>query len=109
MSACICCNRTFDEAIVWLEKSRSAVPAGPSTPSRLVAAFALESENKPAAELAEPHRQSIDDRFSSSRRLKPLGSLSAPTARVPRCHCDKRIGILSPLPLRAASRMAEEF
>jgi hypothetical protein len=27
----------IDEAIVWLKKSRSAVPAAPSTPSRLVA------------------------------------------------------------------------
>ena len=55
----------IDGAIVWLEKSCSAVTAAPSTPSPLVAAYAFGSENKPAAELAEAHRLSIDDRFSS--------------------------------------------
>jgi hypothetical protein len=38
----------IDEAIVWLEESRSDVPAAPSTPSRLVAAYVLGSENSPA-------------------------------------------------------------
>jgi hypothetical protein len=75
------CIPPFFEAIVWFEKTRSAVPAAPFTGSRL-AANALEGETKPAAaELAEARRRSIDDRFSSIHRLKAPGSFGVATAR----------------------------
>jgi adenylate cyclase len=65
-----------DEAIVWLEKARSAVPAGPLVHSRLAAAYALRSETeRAAAELGEARRLSTDDRFSSIARLRAVGNL----------------------------------
>ena len=74
----------IDEAIVWLEKARSAAPAAPFTRSRLAAAYALEGETKRAtAELSEARRLSSGDRFSSITRLKAkaIGSLVAPEIR----------------------------
>jgi tetratricopeptide (TPR) repeat protein len=72
----------IDEAIVWLEKARSAAPVAPLTRSRLAAAYALEGETERAvAELAEARRLSTDGRFSSIRRLMALGSFGVPMTR----------------------------
>jgi TolB-like protein/Flp pilus assembly protein TadD len=71
-----------DEAIVWLEKARSAVPAEPGCRSCLAAAYALRGETeRAAAELAEARRLSNDDRFSSLARLKAVGHLGVPKTR----------------------------
>jgi tetratricopeptide (TPR) repeat protein len=63
-----------DEAIVWLEKARSSVPAAPGVRSRLASAYGLKGETyRAAAELAEARRLSSDDRFSSLTRLRTSG------------------------------------
>jgi adenylate cyclase len=60
-----------DDAIVWLEKARSAFPAGPVHRSRLSSAYALRGETeRAAAELAEARRLEGGDLFSSIARLK---------------------------------------
>ena len=61
----------IDEAIVWLEKARGALPGVPAHRSHLAAAYALRGETeRAAAELAEARRLSGGDRFSSVARLK---------------------------------------
>jgi predicted Zn-dependent protease len=71
-----------DEAIVWLEKARSAIPAYPFVRSRLASAYALRGETeRAAAELAEARRLVGDDRFSSIARLKAAGSGGVPKIR----------------------------
>jgi tetratricopeptide (TPR) repeat protein len=60
-----------DEAIVWLEKARSAAPAVPFDRSRLAAAYALRGETgRAATELAEARRLAVDGRFASIGRLR---------------------------------------
>jgi adenylate cyclase len=60
-----------DEAIVWLEKARSANPRHPQFHAYLASAYALKGETERAAvELAEARRLSGDDRYSSIARLK---------------------------------------
>jgi tetratricopeptide (TPR) repeat protein len=60
-----------DQAIVWLEKARSAIPAAPAAHGRLAAAYALEGEpERAAAELAEARRVSRDERHPSIARLR---------------------------------------
>jgi tetratricopeptide (TPR) repeat protein len=69
-----------DEAIVWFEKARSAMPTAPFHYSRLAAAYALRGETERAtAELAEARRRS----FSSIARLKafPSAWLGVPKIR----------------------------
>ena len=59
------------EAIVWLEKARSALPGIPAHPSRLASAYALRGEiERATAELAEARRLALDGRFSSIAHLK---------------------------------------
>jgi TolB-like protein/class 3 adenylate cyclase/Tfp pilus assembly protein PilF len=71
-----------DEAILWFEKARSAVPAAPIIRSRLAAARALRGETEhAAAELAEARRLSSDDRYSSIARLKAGGYFRVPKIR----------------------------
>jgi TolB-like protein/Flp pilus assembly protein TadD len=71
-----------DEAIVWLEKARSAVPAAPDIRSRLASAYALRGETaRAAAELAEARRLSRDDRYSSLARLKATRYWGVPKTR----------------------------
>jgi len=61
----------IDEAIVWLEKTRSAMPTVPMNRSRLAAAYALRGETeRAAAELAEARRLARDDLFSSIAHLR---------------------------------------
>ncbi|MBV8122280.1 MAG: hypothetical protein JO081_20345 [Alphaproteobacteria bacterium] len=60
-----------DEAIVWLEKARSAMRAAPFHYSRLASAYALRGETeRAAAELAEARRLDGGDLFSSIAELK---------------------------------------
>ena len=71
-----------DEAIVWLEKARSAVPAALLVRGRLAAAYALRGETeRAAAELGEARRLSTDDRFSSIARLRAAGYLGVSKIR----------------------------
>jgi tetratricopeptide (TPR) repeat protein len=71
-----------DEAIIWLEKARSAIPAQPGIRSRLAAAYALRGETeRAAAELAEARRLSSDNRFSSLARLEAARSWGVPKTR----------------------------
>jgi adenylate cyclase len=72
----------IDDAIVWLEKARSAMPTEPSRRGRLAAAYALRGETeRAAAELAEARRLSRDNRFLSIARLKAIGSFGVPKTR----------------------------
>src|SRR5262249_12117607 len=60
-----------DEAIVWLEKTRSVMPTAPMPRSRLAAAYALKGETeRAAAELAEARRLNGGELFSSIVDLK---------------------------------------
>jgi tetratricopeptide (TPR) repeat protein len=60
-----------DEAIVWLEKGRSAMPAAPWVHSHLASAYALKGEiERAAAELAEARRLNGGDLFSSIAHVK---------------------------------------
>ena len=60
-----------DEAIVWLEKARIAMPAVPIVRSGLASAYALRGETKrAAAELAEARRFNGGDLFSSIAKMK---------------------------------------
>jgi TolB-like protein len=72
----------LDEAIVWLERARSATPAAAIFRSFLAAAYALKGESKPAAaELAEARRLVGDDRYSSIARLRNGETWGAPKIR----------------------------
>jgi TolB-like protein/Tfp pilus assembly protein PilF len=71
-----------DEAIVWLEKARTAIPAVPAHHSRLASAYALRGEiERATAELAEARRLAGDDRFSSIARLRASGCCGSPKTR----------------------------
>ena len=60
-----------DEAILWLEKARSAGPAVLFNQVRLASAYALKGETeRAAAELAEAQRLHGGDLFSSIACLK---------------------------------------
>jgi adenylate cyclase len=72
-----------DEAIIWLEKARSAVPAAPFVRAHLASAYALKGESEhAAAELAEARRLAGKGSFSSIAHVKAgglWGSLSPKT------------------------------
>jgi tetratricopeptide (TPR) repeat protein len=73
-----------DEAILWFERARSAMPAAPFPRSRLASAYALRGETeRAAAELAEARRLDGGDLFSSIARLKahPGAWLGVPKIR----------------------------
>jgi TolB-like protein/class 3 adenylate cyclase/Tfp pilus assembly protein PilF len=71
-----------DEAIQWLERTRSDRPAHPPTRAQLAAAYALNGEaERAAAELAEARKLSGDDRFSSLARLRTVGNWGVPKIR----------------------------
>jgi tetratricopeptide (TPR) repeat protein len=71
-----------DEAIVWLEKGRRAVPATPNIRSWLASAYALRGENaRAAAELAEARKLSGDDRYSSVTRMRAVRHWGVPKVR----------------------------
>jgi adenylate cyclase len=63
-----------DEAIVWLEKARSANPALPIVHVALASAYSLKGmTERAAAELVQARRLSGDDRYSSIARLRTRG------------------------------------
>ena len=65
----------IDEAILWLEKARSALPGMPHP--YLAAAYALKGDTERAsAELAEARRLSSDGRYSSIARERADGPIS---------------------------------
>jgi tetratricopeptide (TPR) repeat protein len=71
-----------DEAIVWLEKARRAIPAAPIVHAHLASAYARRGETeRAAAELAEARRLSGDDRFSSLARLRAAQYWMVPKTR----------------------------
>ena len=71
-----------DEAIVWLEKARSANPGLPFAHAYLASAYGLKGETeRAAAELAEARRLSSDDRYSSIARLKAGRYFGVPKIR----------------------------
>jgi adenylate cyclase len=71
-----------DEAIVWLEKSRSANPAHPFVRAELASAYALKDDpERAAAELAEARRLSADGRYSSIARLRAFEYRGVPKVR----------------------------
>ena len=60
-----------EEAIIWLERARNAIPAHSIFRASLAAANALGGDGeRAAAELAEARRLSPDDRYSSLARLR---------------------------------------
>ena len=72
----------IDEAIVWLEKARSANRTHPLIRANLASAYALKGETERAvAELAEARRLSSDGRFSSIARLKASQYFGVPKVR----------------------------
>ena len=71
-----------DEAVFWLEKARSAIPAQPSVRALLACAYALRGQTEHAAvELAEARRLSLDGGYSSIARLKATGNYGLPSVR----------------------------
>ena len=67
-----------DEAIIWLEKARSAVPTGPFHRSRLASAYALRGETeRAAAELAEARRLGGEGSYSSIARIRTVPTVRA--------------------------------
>jgi hypothetical protein len=72
----------IDEAIVWFEKARNALPGLPYHYSYLAAAYALRRQiERAGAELAEARRLCNDDRFSSLARLRAVGYFGVPKTR----------------------------
>ena len=72
-----------DEAVVWLEKARSANPAHPVSARVLAAAYGLKGESeRAAAELAEARRLSGNpDSLSSIARNRAGNNFLAPNIR----------------------------
>jgi adenylate cyclase len=71
-----------DQAVVSLEKARSAIPEHPFTRASLASAYALKGDTARAAtELAAARRLASDDRYSSVARLKAVGYFGVPTVR----------------------------
>jgi adenylate cyclase len=74
-----------EEAIAWLEKARTAIPAATVVHSRLASAYALRGEIERAdAELTEARKLNGGDVFSSIARLRTShgGWWGAPKTRV---------------------------
>ena len=60
-----------DEAIVWFEKARSAMPAHPAFRASLASAYALKGDTeRAAAELAEAQRLARDGRYANLARVR---------------------------------------
>jgi TolB-like protein/class 3 adenylate cyclase len=70
------------EAILWLERARSANPGRALPHAYLASAYALTGETERAGwELAEARRLSADGRYSSVSRLKATGYFGVPKIR----------------------------
>jgi tetratricopeptide (TPR) repeat protein len=71
-----------DEAIIWLEKARSASPAFSGIRAWLASAYALKGETERAAtELFEARRLNADGRYTSIARAKAVGYFGVPKIR----------------------------
>jgi predicted Zn-dependent protease len=71
-----------DDAILWLEKARSANSALPIVHLHLAPAYALKGDSEcAAAELAEARRLGSADRYSSIARTKAVGGFGVPKIR----------------------------
>jgi TolB-like protein len=71
-----------DEAIVWLEKARSALAAAPLVHIRLASAYALKGETeRAAAELTEARRLRGEGSYSSIARILGKGNWGVPKIR----------------------------
>jgi tetratricopeptide (TPR) repeat protein len=71
-----------DEAIVWFERARSAIPDIPHVHGRLAAAYGLKGETqRAAAELAEARRLNGENLFASIAQLKAGGFWGSPKTR----------------------------
>jgi TolB-like protein/class 3 adenylate cyclase/Tfp pilus assembly protein PilF len=71
-----------DEAIVWLEKGRDAMPALPQFHEWLTAAYGLKDETeRAAAELAEARRLAGEGSYSSIAKMLAARSWFAPKTR----------------------------
>jgi tetratricopeptide (TPR) repeat protein len=71
-----------DEAIAWLKKACSAMPAASFHHSRLASSYALRGDTeRAAAELARARTMSGDDRYSSIARLKAIANFGSPKTR----------------------------
>jgi adenylate cyclase len=71
-----------DQAILWLEKARSASPALPFVHIWLASAYALKGMTEHAAtELSEARGLSSEDRYTSIARLRALGHGGLPKVR----------------------------
>ena len=71
-----------DEAIVWLEKARSADPLFYSGRYFLASAYGIKGElDRAAAELAEARRLNPTDRYSTIARVRANGDLNTPAVR----------------------------
>ena len=72
----------IQDAIVWLDKARSANPELPYVHSGLASAYALRGETERSAiELAEARRLSFDGRYSSFACLKAIAYFGVPKIR----------------------------
>jgi tetratricopeptide (TPR) repeat protein len=72
----------IDEAIVWLEKARSAMPAHTLPHAHLASAYALKGDTgRAAGALAEARMFSADDRYSSIGHLRAVGDFGVPSVR----------------------------
>jgi TolB-like protein len=70
------------EAILWLEKARSASPEPEYIHASLASAYGLKGETERAStELAEARRAGGDDRYSSIARLKAVAYWGVPKIR----------------------------
>jgi predicted Zn-dependent protease len=71
-----------DEAIVWLEKAHSAIPAYPTFHAYLASAYAIRGgTERAAAELAEARRLRGEGSYSSIARLRTRGYWGVPKIR----------------------------
>jgi adenylate cyclase len=71
-----------DEAIVWLERARSSVPAAAPIRARLASSYALKGETeRAAAELAEARKLVGNNRFSSLTIVRAAGHWGVPKVR----------------------------
>jgi len=71
-----------EEAILWQEKARIAMPERPDVHANLASAYALNGETeRAAAELVEARRLVGDDRYTSIARLRSVGCWGVPKIR----------------------------
>jgi adenylate cyclase len=71
-----------EEAVIWLERARNAIPAHSGIRAYLASAYALKGEIERAAiELAEARRLGGDNRYASLARLRAVGNWGVPKTR----------------------------